>query len=119
MTNHKVPSHCGAPPIYRFSIPNTVPTCSYLNVVPFLLANSCAVLSTFLISLPFMSKPASRSRSSSLNECACVEAAMKLAQTCRREEVDRGLYSMEMWMRDWKATSMLSTRLVVRKRMPE
>ena len=42
----------------------------------------------------------------------------KLDQTWWREEVLSSEYCIEMWIRDWKAESMFSTRFVVRNKMP-
>lgn len=68
--HHPYPSTPSTSSTNLFSIPNTLLTCVNPRRAFFRLANNCAVLSTFLISLPFILNLAKASKSASVNSCS-------------------------------------------------
>jgi hypothetical protein len=84
-------------------------------------ARACPMRTMFLISRPFVSFSTRWPRNSIVSHSgAWPRLAFKIAlcHSSRRESADKWGYEIDRWMRDRKSGSIVSTRFVVRKRMP-
>lgn len=84
----------------RPSIARTISIYSFLSDCLFRTAIKKAVLSTFLICLPFNSNSANSSKSLSAISLFCFDSVRKFFQICLRDEDVRSGYAIETWMRE-------------------